>query len=111
MRYEHDTCTWDDMKDHFSIERHALQINTPQDSNGDIACINKDGQRKYPRMDYSHDTATWWYLQRTDITVPSQHTQDGKQYAAEVTLSHFYSIDDKNKVRYQLSITCLFSVR
>lgn len=99
MQYKDDTCDWEDMKDQFTIERHALQIHTPQLRNGDIACQASDGRRRYPRIDYSKGFPDWWWMQRTDVMVPSQHTQEGIQYAAEVTLAHFYEINHvKNQV-------------
>jgi len=98
MQFRNDTCTFDDMRDQFTIERHALRINVPQRSDGDIDCI-QDGRRRYPRLDYSKGFPDWWWMQRTDIMVPSQHTQEGTQYAAEVALEHFYEIEhDKNQV-------------
>jgi hypothetical protein len=99
MQYKDDTCTWNDMKDQFTIERHALQIHIPQQSNGDIACVDEDGKRRYPRLDYSKGFPDWWWMQRMDVTVPSQHTQQGFQYAGEVTLAHFYEVQhEKNQV-------------
>jgi hypothetical protein len=99
MSYRDDSCSWDDMKDQFTIERHALQIHTPQMSNGDIDCFT-DNKRRYPRLDYSKGFPDYWWLQRTDITMPSQHLQEGVRYAAEVTLAHFYEKDHvKNQVR------------
>lgn len=89
MMYEEGACNWNDMKDQFTIERHALQLHIPQLSNGDIDCI-KNGQRFYPRLDYSKGFPNWWWMQRVDVMVPSQHIQEGVQYAAEVTLAHFY---------------------
>lgn len=98
MQYRDDTCSFDDLKRHFSIERHALQMNIPQTSNGDIACL-EGGQRVYPRIDYSKGFPDWWYMTRFDIMVPAQHTQDGNHYAAEVVLEHFYSVENyKNQV-------------
>lgn len=94
-----DTCKWEDMKDHFTIERHALQIHTPQLPNGDIDCWSRN-KRRYPRLDYSKGFPDWWHLQRTDVMVPSQHIQEGVRYAAEITLAHFYEISHvKNQVR------------
>jgi Eukaryotic-type carbonic anhydrase len=102
MQSRDDSCSWDDVKDHFSIQRHALQMEIPQLPNGDIDCI-EDGKRKYPRIDYSKGFPHWWWMQRIDIMVPSQHTQEGTQYAAEVILAHFYEqVDYKNKVRCRL---------
>ncbi|KAL3909150.1 MAG: hypothetical protein SGILL_008201 [Bacillariaceae sp.] len=101
MNFEDGSCDWDDMRGHFEISRHALQIHTPQRSNGDIDCSDSDGSRKYPRLDYSKGFPDWWHLDRTDIKVPSEHTQHGKRYAAEVSLAHFYEIDHyKNQIGY-----------
>jgi hypothetical protein len=83
----------------FEINRHALQIHTPIRSDGDVDCVNNANERKYPKLDYSKGFPDWWWLSRTDISVPSQHVQEGKRYAAEVTLAHFYEIDHyKNKL-------------
>ena len=100
MQYRDDTCTFDDMKSQFEINRHALQIWIPVKDNGKIDCWEQGKGRRYPRLDYSKGFPDWWYLQRTDISVPSQHTQEGHRYAAEVTLAHFYEIPHaKNEVR------------
>lgn len=101
MQTRDDTCSWEDMRNQFTIERHALQIHTPQLETGEINCFEEPLGRRYPRLDYSKGFPDWWWLQRTDIMVPSQHRQEGIQYAAEVVLAHFYSIDmetDKNQV-------------
>ncbi len=98
MEYRPDTCTWDDMKTQLTIERHALQIHVPQLPNGDIDCFRWD-KRRYPRIDYSKGFPDWWWMQRTDIHVPSNHIQEGTRYAAEVVLAHFYEIKhQKNQV-------------
>jgi hypothetical protein len=111
MRAEDGSCTWDDLvannhgaKDtnNFHIQRHALQINTPVTKSGKLACTpSSDGTPKYPRADYSKGFPDWFLLDHTDIIVPSAHTQEGKQYDAEVHLASFYEVDDieKNKVR------------
>ena len=97
--YKAGSCQWEDMVDQFEISRHALQIHTPLRNNGDIDCVNADGERKFPKLDYSKGFPDWWYLSRTDIKVPSEHVQHGQRYAAEVTLAHFYEIDFyKNKL-------------
>lgn len=103
MPYLDDTCTWDDMKSQFTIERHALQIHTPQLPNGDINCVDGNNRRRYPRLDYSKGFPDWWWLQRTDVHVPSNHIQEGTRYAAEVVLAHFYEI---NHVKNQVKIIC-----
>ena len=101
MQFEDGSCQWDDMKGHFEINRHALQIHTPMRDNGDIDCADADGNRKYPRLDYSKGFPDWWHLDRTDIKVPSEHTQHGRRYAAEVSLAHFYELDHyKNQIGY-----------
>lgn len=99
MQFRDDTCSWEDMKDHFSIARHALLINVPQMDDGEIDCYSEDKGRRYPRLDYSKGFPDWWFMQRTEIMVPSQHSQEGVHYAAEVVLAHFYEKDHyKNKV-------------
>jgi hypothetical protein len=103
MAYRPDSCSWEDMatKDTFQIERHALQIHIPTNDDGDIDCTRKsDNARRWPRLDYSKGFPDWWWMSRMDVTVPSQHHQEGVQYAAEVTLAHFYEIGHpKNQVR------------
>ena len=100
MQYRDDTCDWSDMEDQFEIARHALKINIPIQSNGDIDCVREsDGFRQFPRLDYSKGFPDWFWLDHIEITVPSSHTQEGKRYAAEVILAHFYQIDHpKNQV-------------
>lgn len=99
MQHKDDTCKWQDMANSFEIARHALRINIPTLPNGDIDCI-EDGLRIYPRIDYSKGFPDWWFMQAMDISVPSQHRQHGKRYAAEVTLEHFYEKEHvKNQVR------------
>lgn len=103
MQYRDDSCSWDDMKDQFTIERHALQIHIPQLSNGEIDCYEQDKGRRYPRLDYSKGFPDWWWMQRIDIMVPSQHSQQGVLYEAEVNLAHFYELaHDKNDVSSQV---------
>lgn len=77
----------------FRINRHGLQILTPIDENtGELQCQGFTTGRQFPRLDYPNGFKSWWYLSHTDITVPSEHTQAGKRYAAEVHLAHFYSV-------------------
>jgi hypothetical protein len=33
----------------------------------------------------------WWHLSHIDIHTPSEHTQDGRRYDAEIHMKHFYS--------------------
>lgn len=99
IQYLDGTCSWEDMDGHFEIGRSALRLHTPLTNGGDIDCVNQDGERKFPKLDYSKGFPDWWYLSETSITVPSEHVQHGKRYAAEVKLSHFYEIDHyKNKL-------------
>ena len=107
MQFRDDTCTWDDMKNQFTIQRHALTINVPQMDNGEIDCYSEEKGRRYPRLDYSKGFPEWWWMQRTEIMVPSQHSQEGVHYAAEVVLAHFYEQDHyKNKVSSWGGIEC-----
>jgi len=87
------------MADEFHINRNGLSITTPLTDDDDIDCVDDIGQRKFPKLDYSKGFPDWWYLDRIDISVPSEHVQHGQRYAAEVKLSHFYEIDMyKNKL-------------
>ena len=100
MQTRADTCTFEDVKNEFSIERHALRLGMPQLPDGQIACADEFGQRLYPRLDYSKGFPNWWFMQRIEIMAPSAHRQEGTQYAAEVILEHFYELDHyKNQVR------------
>lgn len=106
MAYEDRTCTWDHIinnpntpdPNNFRIRRHALQILQPIDENGELQCVRRDGQNSFPRLDYSKGFPNWWHLSHTEITVPSEHFQEGKQYDAEVHLSHFYEIEHERKM-------------
>jgi hypothetical protein len=110
MQYKDDTCTWDRMKSQFQINRQALQIVIPIRDDGKIDCWEQGMGRRFARLDYSKGFPHWWYLQRTDISVPSQHMQEGTRYAAEVTLAHFYQIGHyKNQVCWlQMFSTSVF---
>lgn len=100
MQFRNDTCSFDDdLIDQFVIERHALKLNIPINEDGEIDCEDDAGLRQFARLDYSKGFPDWWWLEHTSIQVPSQHTQEGKRYDAEVTLAHFYEIDHpKNQV-------------
>lgn len=43
-----------------------------------------------PQIDFSRGFPDPWNMRFMDISVPSQHTMDGKRYPAEITLSHTY---------------------
>jgi hypothetical protein len=47
----------------------------------------------WPNIDYSWGFPYPWLLRFTDVTVPSQHTLNGKRYGAEIILSHTYSVN------------------
>jgi hypothetical protein len=81
----------------FKIERHSLQILQPIDENEKLRC-DSDSGRLFPRLDYSKGFSDWWFLSHTELTVPSEHTQEGKRYDAEVHLAHFYSVKHERKV-------------
>jgi hypothetical protein len=109
MKFQDGACTWDDLVDNddsihrnnFLIRRHGLQILQPVDNNGNLECFKESlGGARYPRLDYSKGFPNWWHLAHTEISVPSEHTQEGKRYDAEVTLAHFYENDEiaKNQV-------------
>jgi len=106
MAYEDRTCTWDNIinnpntpePNNFRIRRHALQILQPVDENGELQCVRRDGRNAFPRLDYSKGFPNWWHLSHTEITVPSEHFQEGKQYDAEVHLAHFYEIEHERKM-------------
>ena len=98
MRYFDSTCTWDDLVagNAFSIERHALRVVQPLEDLGNgnyqLACARNGRYRMFGKLDYPHGFAKWWYLSNMEIHVPSEHTQNGKVYDAEIHLNHFYSI-------------------
>ena len=99
VQYMDGSCVWEDMANQFEIGRSSLTMHMPLRTNGDIDCVDIEGERKFPKLDYSKGFPDWWYLSQTDISVPSEHVQHGKRYAAEVKLSHFYEIDHyKNKM-------------
>jgi len=98
MAYFDSTCTWDDLVagNAFSIERHALRVVQPLEDLGNgnyqLACARNGRYRMFGKLDYPHGFAKWWYLSNMEIHVPSEHTQNGKVYDAEIHLNHFYSI-------------------
>lgn len=71
------TCRWDDMN--FTILPHVLRAYQP------------DFCEIHPAIDFSWGFPKFWLLKFTDFVVPSHHTQEGKQFPAEVILSHVYS--------------------
>lgn len=98
------SCSWNDLQSQFEIARHALNIHMPIQDDGQLACVDSEGLRRFPRMDYSKGFPDWWWLSHTSIQVPSQHTQEGKRYDAEVSLHHFYEISHPKN---QVSLSCM----
>ncbi|KAG7372545.1 Eukaryotic-type carbonic anhydrase [Nitzschia inconspicua] len=107
MKYEDSFCTFDQLEDAeaFTIERHALRISQPIETYDNIEDDTDgvpDGVRlmcripgrgsRFGRIDFSKGFSDWWHLSHTDIRVPSEHTQEGRRYDAEIQLAHFYSI-------------------
>jgi carbonic anhydrase len=100
MKYEDSTCSWSmlDAKKAFIIERHGLKMIQPIDygNGGDenmrLDCDDTDKGRLFGRIDFSKGFHEWWFLSHIDFKVPSEHTQEGKRYSAEVQMAHFYSV-------------------
>ena len=82
--------------DSFTIERHALRIRQPitvtADDVAEINCSIEGKGSRFGRIDFSKGFSQYWYLSHIDIHTPSEHTQDGKRYDAELQLHHFYSV-------------------
>lgn len=51
-----------------------------------------------PNIDFSMGFPNPWMLSFTDVSVPSQHTQNGRRYDAELVLSHVYSRDVEDRL-------------
>ena len=87
MAYEDGACKWNDIVDNpnselrnnFLIRRHSLQILMPISEDGVLQCDDRNKGRMFPRLDYSKGFPNWWHLSHTEITVPSEHTQEGKR--------------------------------
>lgn len=100
MKYEDGSCTWEQLEDSFTIERHALKVSQPVEFNealGDgkgfrLDCASPDGPRRFARIDFSWGFNWWWFQSHLDIKIPSEHTQNGKRYSAEVQMAHFFEI-------------------
>jgi hypothetical protein len=108
MQHKADSCTWEDMvnKDTFKILRSSLRINIPITQDGEIDCVDPvDGERRFPRLDYSKGFPDWWLMDHIDLSVPGHHGQEGKLYPAELTLAHYYEkAHDKNQVSGRLDV-------
>jgi hypothetical protein len=107
MKYEDSFCTLDQLEDAdaFTIERHALRISQPIEVYDDVAddqdgvpdgvrlqCRIEGRGSRFGRIDFSKGFSDWWHLSHIDVRVPSEHTQEGKRYDAEIQLAHFYSV-------------------
>ncbi|GKY92918.1 hypothetical protein MPSEU_000260800 [Mayamaea pseudoterrestris] len=95
MRYYDSSCTFDELVrlNAFSIERHALKITQPIEPFNNtwrLACEDERGHQ-FGRIDFSKGFSHWWHLDHTNFKVPSEHTQEGRRYDAEMQLFHFYS--------------------
>ena len=73
----------------FRINEDVLQIVHPVDQQGRLQCTGSGG---LPRLQFAvtpSDDSEFWYLSHSEITVPSQHSDHGMQYDAEIQLSHY----------------------
>jgi hypothetical protein len=125
MKYYDSSCSWDELKrlNAFSIERHALKVVQPVELVGGssdtwrIMCADSDGEgRRFGRIDFSKGFSQWWHLSHLDLHVPSEHTQEGKRYAGEIQLHHFYSVSEEeagvaNQVRSCVNVYLLLDLR
>lgn len=71
----------------FQILPHVLRAYLPNKCPGE-----------WPWIDFSMGFPDPWQLRFTDISIPSQHVQDGVRYDAEVVLSHVYSKNNPKKL-------------
>jgi len=108
MKYEDSYCSMDQLidADAFTIERHALRISQPIEVYDDLlldldgvpdgvrlGCRLEGKGSRFGRIDFSKGFSHWWHLSHTDIHTPSEHTQEGVRYDAEIQLHHFYSVN------------------
>jgi Eukaryotic-type carbonic anhydrase len=102
LSYHDSSCSFDELREtnSFVIDRHALKIIQPIDYDADksdgrykIKCSKQPGVgRRWGRADFPKGFSQWWFLSHIDFKVPSEHTQEGKRYAAELQLHHVYSV-------------------
>ena len=108
MKYEDSFCDLDQLvdADAFTIERHALRISQPIEVYNNFTmdldgvtdgvrsmCLKTGRGSRFGRIDFSKGFSHWWFLSHTDIHTPSEHTQEGVRYDAEIQLHHFYSVN------------------
>jgi len=113
MKYEDSFCSMEELieQDQFTIERHGLRIGQPitvydnlvDDIDGVVDGVRLECRiegigSKFGRIDFSKGFSDWWYLSHTDLHVPSEHTQEGKRYDAEIQMYHFYSTEHNNEM-------------
>jgi len=95
MAYHDSSCTFEELRRHdaFMVDRHALRIIQPigQNLNGTYRNECQNDGRRWGRIDFSRGFSSWWHLSHVDFHVPSEHTQEGKRYDAELHMYHFYS--------------------
>lgn len=112
MKYEDSSCSWQHIRSEgaFTIERHALTMRQPFEPVSaqeelehhplaeelglvgyQLKCFAQGKGRVWGRIDFSKGFNKWWFLSHMDMKIPSEHTQEGKRYSAEVQLHHFYS--------------------
>jgi len=98
MKYDDSSCSWEDLeKDSFTIERHTLKLSQPVEYSDKIKAgyrLDCEGSRgrRFGRIDFSWGFNAWFYLNFMDIKIPSEHTQNGKRYTAEVQHAHFFEV-------------------
>jgi hypothetical protein len=84
MNYIRGNCRFNKMD--FQILPHVLRAYQPQSCDVE------------PTIDYSQGYNVPWRLEFTDISVPSQHKQDGRRYDAEVMLHHTYGVNGLDRL-------------
>lgn len=125
MKYEDSFCSMDQLinADAFTIERHALRISQPievyddflQDLDGvpdgvRLMCTKEGRGSRFGRIDFSKGFSHWWHLSHTDIHTPSEHTQEGVRYDAEIQLHHFYSVTaDEAGINNEVATVSIFA--
>jgi carbonic anhydrase len=86
MNYVKGDCRFDTLD--FEILPHVLRVYQPS---------HEQKCNVTPTIDFSMGFPYPWLLEFSDISVPSQHTQDGYRYDAEVVLSHTSSSNGKDR--------------
>eukprot|EP00977_Amphora_coffeiformis_P029124 scaffold38918_cov176-Amphora_coffeaeformis.AAC.2 len=84
MTFQTGNCRFNKMN--FEILPHVLRAGQPE-----------TGCQINPCVDFSFGFAEEWLLRHTDISLPSQHTLNGKRFAGEVILTHVLGVNVSNK--------------